>query len=56
MICVQQYGFVPRKNTIDTMFALRIWMEKYRQGQKKLYCESKEKPITESQGRNRDIV
>ena len=26
----QEYGFMPRKGTIDAMFALRMLMEKYR--------------------------
>ncbi|KAK3537718.1 hypothetical protein QTP70_017897 [Hemibagrus guttatus] len=37
-ICEQQYGFMPRKNTTDAIFALRILMEKYRDGQKELHC------------------
>ncbi|KAK3565302.1 hypothetical protein QTP86_005478 [Hemibagrus guttatus] len=37
-ICEQQYGFMPRKSTTDAIFALRILMEKYRDGQKKLHC------------------
>ncbi|KAK3540383.1 hypothetical protein QTP70_030202 [Hemibagrus guttatus] len=31
-ICEQQYGFMPRKSTTDAIFALRILMEKYREG------------------------
>ncbi|KAK3526321.1 hypothetical protein QTP70_022740 [Hemibagrus guttatus] len=31
-ICEQQYGFMPRKSTTDAIFALRILMEKYRDG------------------------
>ena len=38
MISEQQYGFMPRKSTTDAMFALRVLMEKYREGQKELYC------------------
>ena len=34
----QQYGFMPRKSTTDTMFALRVFMEKYREGRKELHC------------------
>ena len=34
----QQYGFMPGKGTADAMFALRMLMEKYREGQRKLYC------------------
>ncbi|KAK3518224.1 hypothetical protein QTP70_033929, partial [Hemibagrus guttatus] len=37
-ICEQQYGFMPRKSTTDTIFALRILMEKYRDGQRELHC------------------
>ncbi|KAK3555297.1 hypothetical protein QTP86_014982 [Hemibagrus guttatus] len=37
-ICEQQYGFVPRKSTTDAIFALRILMEKYRDGQRELHC------------------
>ena len=37
-ICEQQYGFMPGKSTTDPMFALRLLMEKYREGQKKLHC------------------
>ncbi|KAK3566570.1 hypothetical protein QTP86_000992 [Hemibagrus guttatus] len=37
-ICEQQYGFMPRKRTTDAIFALRILMEKYRDGQKELHC------------------
>ena len=34
----QQYGFMPGKGTTDAMFALRILMEKYREGQRELHC------------------
>ncbi|KAK3518092.1 hypothetical protein QTP70_033311 [Hemibagrus guttatus] len=37
-ICEQQYGFMPRKSTTDAIFALRILIEKYRDGQRELYC------------------
>ena len=37
-ICEQQYGFMPGKSTSDAMFALRMLMEKYREGQKELHC------------------
>ncbi|KAK3541600.1 hypothetical protein QTP86_033087, partial [Hemibagrus guttatus] len=37
-ICEQQYGFMPRKSTTDAIFALRIFMEKYRDGQRELHC------------------
>lgn len=38
MICEQQYGFMPGKSTTDAMFALRVLLEKYREGQKELHC------------------
>ena len=34
----QQYGFMPEKGTTDAMFALRMLMEKYREGQRELHC------------------
>ena len=37
-ISKQQYGFMPGKGTTDAMFALRMLMEKYREGQRELYC------------------
>ncbi|KAK3534154.1 hypothetical protein QTP86_002311 [Hemibagrus guttatus] len=37
-ICEQQYGIMPRKSTTDAIFALRILMEKYRDGQRELHC------------------
>ncbi|KAK3514152.1 hypothetical protein QTP70_005083 [Hemibagrus guttatus] len=37
-ICEQQYGFMPRKSRPDAIFALRMLMEKYRDGQRELYC------------------
>ena len=37
-ISKQQYGFMPRKETTDVMFALRMLMEKYREGQRELHC------------------
>ncbi|KAK3512400.1 hypothetical protein QTP70_008742 [Hemibagrus guttatus] len=37
-ICEQQYGFMPRKSTTDAIFAPRILMEKYRDGQRELHC------------------
>ncbi|KAK3545942.1 hypothetical protein QTP70_016954, partial [Hemibagrus guttatus] len=37
-ICEQQYDFMPRKRTTDAIFALRILMEKYRDGQRELHC------------------
>ena len=37
-ICEQQYGFMPRKSTTDAIFALRLLIEKYREGQKELHC------------------
>ena len=37
-ICTQQYGFMPGKSTTDALFALRLLIEKYREGQKGLHC------------------
>ena len=37
-ISKQQYGFMPGKGTIDAMFALRMLMEKYMEGQRELHC------------------
>ena len=37
-ISKQQYGFMLGKGTTDAMFALRILMEKYREGQRELHC------------------
>ena len=37
-ISKQQYGFMPGKGTTDAMFALRMLMEKYREGRKELHC------------------
>ena len=37
-ICEQQYGFMSRKSTTDAIFALRMLIEKYRDGQKELHC------------------
>ena len=37
-ISKEQYGFMPGKETTDAMFALRMLMEKYMEGQKELYC------------------
>ena len=37
-ISEQQYGFMPRKTTTVTMFALRVLMEKNREGQQELHC------------------
>ena len=34
----QQYGFMPGKSTTYALFALRVLMEKYREGQKELHC------------------
>ena len=34
----QQYGFMSAKGTTDSMFALRMLMEKYRQGQREVHC------------------
>ena len=37
-ISKQQYGFMSEKGITDAMFALRMLMEKYRQGQRELHC------------------
>ena len=37
-ISKQQYGFMPEKGTTDAMFALRMLIKKYREGQRELYC------------------
>ena len=37
-ISEQQYGFMPGKGTTNAMFALRMLMEKYREGQRELHC------------------
>ena len=37
-ISKQQYGFMPGKGTTDAMFALRMLMEKCREGQRELHC------------------
>ena len=34
----QQYGLMPGKGTTDAMFALKMLMEKYREGQRELHC------------------
>ena len=36
--CEQQCGFMPKKSTADAVFALRMLMEKYREGQRELHC------------------
>ena len=37
-ISKEQYGFIPGKETTDAMFALRMLMEKCREGQRELHC------------------
>ena len=37
-ISKQQYRFMSGNGTTDAMFALRMLMEKYREGQKELHC------------------
>ncbi|XP_051806753.1 uncharacterized protein LOC127534762 [Acanthochromis polyacanthus] len=37
-ICELQYAFMPRKSTADAIFALRMLIEKYREGQEELHC------------------
>ena len=34
----QHNGFMPGKSTTDALFALRVLMAKYREGQKELHC------------------
>ena len=36
-ISKQKYGFMPGKGTTDAMLALRMLMEKYREGQRELH-------------------
>ena len=36
-ISKEQYEFIPGKGTTDTMFALRMLMKKYREGQRQLH-------------------
>ena len=37
-ISEQQYGFMPGKGITDAMFALRMLMKKYREGQSEQHC------------------
>ena len=37
-ISKQQYGFMSGKGITDAMFALKMLMEKYREGRRELYC------------------
>ena len=37
-ISKQQYKFMPGKGTTDAIFALRMLLEKYREGQRELHC------------------
>ena len=37
-ISKEQYGFMPRKETTDAMFGLRMLKEKYRKDQRQLHC------------------
>ena len=37
-ITKHQYGFIPGKETTDDMFALRMLIEKYEEGQRELHC------------------
>ena len=37
-ISKQQYGLMPGKRTTDAMFALRMLIKKYREGQRELHC------------------
>ena len=38
MIGDQQFGFMTQRTTIDDIFGLRMMMEKWKEGQKKLNC------------------
>ena len=38
--CEEQFGFMPGRGTIDTVFAVRQMMEKHRQKQKGLHIVS----------------
>ena len=42
MICERQYGLMPRNSTADAMFALRMLMERYREGERVTLCLCKE--------------
>ena len=57
-ISEQQYGFMSRKSTTDAMFALRVLMEKYREGQKELqcFCEPGKKLMTRFQEKSCGIA
>ena len=37
-ISKQQYGFIPEKEITDAIFALKMLMEKYREGQREFHC------------------
>ena len=37
-IAEQQYGFVPGRSTTDTIFSLRMLLEKWNEGQKTVNC------------------
>ena len=37
-ISKQQYGFMPGKGTTNAMFAVRMLMKKFREGQRELHC------------------
>ena len=36
--CAQQFGFMPKKSTVNAIFALRVLVEKYREERKELHC------------------
>ena len=38
MFSEQQYDFMPGKSTTAALFALRVLMAKYREGQNELHC------------------
>ena len=37
-IAEQQFGFMPGRSTIDTIFCLRMLLEKWTEGQKAVHC------------------
>ena len=37
-LCEQQYGFMPKQRTTDAILALRMLIEKYREGHRELHC------------------
>ena len=58
VISDEQFGFMPKKSTVDAIFAVRMLAEKYREGQKELHCifVDLEKPMIEFQEKKFCIV